>query len=741
MSNSRRFGAAVVCSVMVLAFALPSTAQTSAKTSQVQPWMDARLPAEKRAKLVVEQMTLDEKIQLVHGSGWGVLREGAYVAPGNNGGAGFVPGIPRLHIPDINLADSAVGVRMAARDSRYATLLPSVLGLAATWDPAAGHLYGDVIGRELRDQGYNMSIGGGVDLMREPRNGRNFEYAGEDPLLAGTEVGNLIAGVQSNRIIGDVKHYALNDQETNRNTVNALLDHRSMRETDLLAFQIAIAIGHPLATMCSYNRIDGDYACENDYTLNKVLKGDFGFRGFVLSDWDGTHSTVKAALNGLDQEQPSGDFFGPALKQAVEAGTVPMSRLNDMVSRVLYALFASGVIDFPPDHRVVNPFLGEKDAQHIAEEGIVLLQDTDHILPLSKGAHSIAVIGSHADVGVLSGGGSAQVDSPGGNAIDPSEGASPWGKPIYFPSAPLEFIRDKAPQANIVYNSGDDVNSAAALAAKSGTVVLFLHQWMSEGADSPTLSLPDNQDALVEAVAKANPHTIVVLENGGPVSMPWSSHVAAIVESWYPGIGGGEAIANILFGDVNPSGKLPATFAVRDADLPYPHVPGLTDKTTNNGMNAHTDVVAEQEQNPTVDYNIQGLKVGYKWFQAEHKTPLFAFGHGLSYTTFAYSALSVDRGAATFRIQNTGKVAGTDVAQLYATLPTASGEGFRRLVGWQRVSLAPGESKSVTITADPTLLSVFDTATDTWKRLAGQYLFEAGTASDDLPLHTTVTLP
>jgi beta-glucosidase len=450
---------------------------------------------------------------------------------------------------------------------------------------------------------------------------------------------------------------------------------------------------------------------------------------------------VKAALNGLDQEQPSANFFGPELKKAVEAGTVPASRLDDMVERILYSLFASGAIDDPPARRVVNPFLGEKDAQHIAEEGIVLLQNTNSILPLSKSGGSIAVIGSHADVGVLSGGGSAQVDSPGGNAINPSEGASPWGKPIYFPSAPLEFIRDKAPQSSTVYNSGDDVKAAAALAAKSDTVILFLHQWQSEGADSPTLSLPDDQDALVEAIAKANPHTIVVLENGGPVSMPWASHVAAILESWYPGIGGGEAIANILFGDVNPSGKLPATFAARDADLPYQHVPGLTENTKNNGMNAHTDAVAEQEQNPTVDYNIQGLKVGYKWFQTEHKTPLFAFGHGLSYTTFAYSALSVNHSTATLTLTNTGKVTGTDVAQLYATLPSASGEPFRRLVGWQRITLAPGESKVISITTDPTLLSIFDVSTDSWKRLPGQYLFEAGTASDDLTLHTTVTLP
>jgi beta-glucosidase len=267
---------------------------------------------------------------------------------------------------------------------------------------------------------------------------------------------------------------------------------------------------------------------------------------------------------------------------------------------------------------------------------------------------------------------------------------------------------------------------------------------MSEGQDSATLSLPDHQDALVEAVAAANPRTIVVLENGGPVNMPWAKHVAAILESWYPGIGGGQAIANLLFGDVNPSGKLPATFAANDADLPYPRVPGLTEKTRNNGMDGHTDAAAAQEQHPTVDYNTpQGLKVGYKWFQTEHKTPLFAFGHGLSYTTFAYSTLTLDSHttAATFTLSNTGKLPGVEIAQLYATLPTASGEPFRRLVAFQRVPLAPGESKTITLTPDPVLLSIFDTPTNTWKRLPGSYLFEAGTASDDLPLRATVALP
>src|ERR1022692_1714087 len=320
-----------------------------AKPPKVQgPWMDKTLPPDKRADMLIAQMTLDEKIQLVHGTGWGAMRPGAPVPPGSNEGAGFVPGIERLGIPPINMADSAVGVRMAAGESRYATLLPSTLGAAASFDPEAAFLYGSVIGRELRDQGYNMSIGGGVDLIREPRNGRNFEYASEDPILAGTLVGQLARGVQSNRIMGDIKHYVLNDQETGRNVLDAVLDPRALRETDLLAFQIAITLAHPAGVMCSYNRVNGDYACENAFTLNQVLKHDWGLKGFVLSDWAGTHSTVKAALAGLDMDQPGDDgYFSESLKQAVQDGKVPEARLDDMVHRIVRSMFSSGVIDGP----------------------------------------------------------------------------------------------------------------------------------------------------------------------------------------------------------------------------------------------------------------------------------------------------------------------------------------------------------------------------------------------------------
>ena len=688
-----------------------------AKPPKVQgPWMDKTLPPDKRADMLIAQMTLDEKIQLVHGTGWGAMRPGAPVPPGSNEGAGFVPGIERLGIPPINMADSAVGVRMAAGESRYATLLPSTLGAAASFDPEAAFLYGSVIGRELRDQGYNMSIGGGVDLIREPRNGRNFEYAGEDPILAGTMVGQLMKGLQAQQVMGDIKHYAFNDQETGRNILNVILDKRAMRETDLLAFQIALKISQPAGVMCAYNKVNGDYSCENDYLLNQVLKKEWGFQGWVLSDWGGTHSTTKAALNGLDQEMPGDRFFGAPLEKAVDSREVPEARLNDMVHRILRSMFACGVIDNPPVRSVVDPFQGLEDAQHIAEESIVLLKNDSNQLPLDAArVKSIALIGSHADVGVLSGGGSAQVDPPGGDAVTHRKGGTPWMRPAWFPSSPLKYIRARAPQAAVEYDDGSDPAAAAKLAKASQVAIVFVNQWMSEGRDAATLSLPDNQDALVSAVAAANPHTIVVIESGGPISMPWVANVKGVLEAWYPGIGGAQALAAILFGDVNPSARLPVTFAKSDADLPHPQVPGIDLKPAN--------------RPPPFDVPYtEGLKVGYKWFEAEHKEPLFPFGYGLSYTTFAYSALKADGNARTvsFSVKNTGRRAGTEVAQVYVMLPSAAGEPFKRLAAWERVPLKAGESKTVTLPLDPLYLSIFNAEKDGWELVAGDYKAFAG---------------
>ena len=709
---------AVLAGALALA---PLLAQRAAQPQAPKgPWMDKSLSPDKRADLVLAEMTLDEKIQLVHGTG-GFAASG----PRSNGGAGVVEGVPRLGLPDLQLADSAVGVRSAADRGRYSTLLPSTIGEAATWNLKMAWAYGDVIGRELRDQQYNVSLGGGVDITREPRNGRNFEYQGEDPVLAGKMVAQFVKGLQSNSVIGDVKHYAFNDQETGRNIGNVLIGKRAARETDLLAFEIAVEEGQPGMVMCSYNKMNGDWACENSYLLNDVLKKAWNFQGFVLSDWGGTHSTAKAALAGLDNEEPGGRFFGAELKKAVDGNQVPMSRLNDMVHRILRTEFALGVVDDPPRGRVVDPFRGADTAQEIAEQAIVLLKNAGNQLPLNAATvKSIAIIGAHADSGMLSGGGSAQVDAPG-------SGPSPWGRPVWFPTSPLKAIRAKAPKAKVEFNDGADPAAAAALAKSSEVAIVFVNQATSEGSDLPTLTLPGDQDNLVGAVAAANAHTVVVLETGGAAAMPWIDRVSGALEVWYPGIRGDVALANILFGDVNPTGKLPVTFARSDADLPHPHIPGI-------------ELVPPPGQRPRgpmpafdIDYS-EGLKVGYKWFDAEKKEPLFAFGHGLSYTTYAYSGLKAGIDSVTFTVRNTGKRAGAEIAQVYAGLPAAANEPPKRLVAWERIPLAPGESQTVTLAIDPKFLSIFNEEKDGWELLPGDYRFFVGGSSRWTPLTATV---
>jgi beta-glucosidase len=711
------------------------------------PWMDKSLSPDQRADLVVAQMTLDEKIQLVHGGQ--AAPGGAQGQPTrSNGGAGWIPGIPRLGIPDVNMADSAVGVTRGASRSRYSTPLPSTLAAAATWDLKLAYLYGSVIGRELRDQGYNMSIGGGVNLMREPRNGRNFEYQGEDPILAGKTIGQVMKAVQDHQILGDIKHYALNDQETGRNIGSVVLDKRSMRETDLLAFEIGLRDSQAGGVMCAYNKINGDYACENDYTLNQVLKKAFGFKGWVLSDWGATHSTVKAAMAGLDQEMPGSTYFGDALKKAVESGEVPTSRLNDMVRRMLRSMFAVGVIDNPPVQKVVDVFKGLEDAQLIAEQGTVLLKNANGQLPLNASIiKSIAVIGSHADVGVLSGGGSAQVDPPGGNAVVSPPAPGTGRIPVYYPSSPLKALRAKAPKAKVQYNDGTDPAAAASLAKASEVAVVFVSQPMSESRDAATLSLPDNQDALVSAVAKANPHTIVVLETGGPVSMPWVDSVNGVLAAWFPGIRGAEAIASILFGDVNPSAKLPATFAKSEADLPHPEIAGISLLAKAAAARGAAGAPGGGRGGALPPFDIpypEGLKVGYKWFDAENKQPLFPFGFGLSYTTYAYSGLkttvSGKNVTVNFSVRNTGKRAGAEIAQVYVSLPASAGEPPQRLVAWEKVQLAPGEAKTVSLALDPQFLSIFNVNKDGWELVPGDYKVLVGASSRSTPLTEIVKI-
>jgi beta-glucosidase len=682
--------------------------------------MDQALTADERADLVLKQMTLDEKLALLHGNGMPHSENWRMpLSDLGNGGAGYGPGVARLGIPPIVMSDAAYGVRGSGANGRYSTALPADLALAFSWDPKLACDYGVLIGRELRAQGFNMTLGGGVNLARDPRNGRTFEYAGEDPLLAGSMVGNLMKCEQEQHVIGDIKHFALNDQETGRNIVNAIISERGLQESDLLAFHIAINIANPGAVMCSYNRINGNYACENPYILRDTLKQDWGFKGFVLSDWGGTHSTQAAISAGLDQEQPMADFLGPKLREALESNDISQAQIDDSTRRVLRAEFVAGVVDHPIETSVVDVREGLKIAQTIEEKSIVLLRNKNAILPLSGAQlHRVAVIGGHADVGMISGGGSAQVDPPEGNAImPPRQGATHWQDTIWFPTSPLSALREAMPAVQIEFDAGKDRSAAARLAKSADVAIVFVYQWESEGMDLPNLSLSDEQDELIERVAEANPRTIVVLETGTAVRMPWIDKVQGIVEAWYAGSSGHEALANILTGKVNPTAKLAMTFPVSEKDLPRPTIEplGLDDQGQGSGV---VNDAAHVSSKYSVTY-FEGAKVGYKWYQAEHKPTLFPFGFGLAYTTYEYSRMTVENGkeksTVNFSVRNTGERTGTEIAQVYTALPDEAGEPYRRLVGWERVELRPGESKTVSVSIDPRMLSIYEEQKHQWR--------------------------
>ncbi|RRA49546.1 glycoside hydrolase family 3 C-terminal domain-containing protein [Acidipila sp. EB88] len=741
--------AALVCTSLQ---ARAQQAPAAAPASMPRPWMNTALSADARADLLLRQLTLDQKIQLLHGTGDPHDGPEDPHAKDGNSGSGYVPGFPEYGLPGIQMDDSAYGVAYSAGSGRYSTALPSNLGLAATWDPAVAERYGSLIGHELRDQGYNMTLGGGVNLTREPRDGRTFEYLGEDPVLAGTMVGHLIQGVQSAHVIGHIKHYAVNDQESGRHAVSSEISERAARESDLLAFQLGIEIGRPGAVMCSYNRINGVYGCENDFLLKTVLKGDWHYPGFVVSDWLATHSTVHASHAGLDNEEPGNTFFDTKLKAAVTEGSVSTAELDDHVHRVLRSMFAAGIVDDPPQKGVPDVFAHALVAREIAQQSMVLLRNEAHTLPIdTHEVHTLAVIGRNADRGMISGGGSAQVDPPGGNAIgkiDEKDKKADWQRAVWFPDSPLaaiqEHLRSLHESTRVTFNDGSDLAAAAEAARHADVVLVYAYQWQAEGIDLPTLALPDAQDAMIAAVAHANPHTVVVLETGGPVLMQWVHDVAAIVESWYSGSKGADAVADLLFGTVNPGSKLPVTFPLRDQDLPHPALieppPASQEDWTD------TDRMSRRLLAGLPPFSVrydEALKVGYKWYDAEKKPVLFPFGFGLSYTTFAYSNLRVEEGSevtATFTIRNTGARAGEEIAELYSTMPETSGEPPKRLVGWCKLLLQPGEQKTTTVSIPLARFSIWDEAHHGWSVPPGKYALLVGPSSATAALQQTLNL-
>jgi beta-glucosidase len=714
-----------------------------------QPWMNTSLSPDERAALLIEQLTLDEMISLVHGPMPALLD-----APPADAamGAGYIPGVARLGIPPLNETDASLGIAnpRQVRKGDGATGLPSGLSLASTWDPELAYAAGAMVGSEARDKGFNVLLGGGANLTREPRCGRNFEYLGEDPLLAGVLAGEAIKGAQSNQIVCTLKHFALNDQETCRHVVDARIDEGALRESDLLAFQIAIERGDPGSVMCAYNRVNGEWAGENDFLLNQVLKNDWGYRGWVMSDWGAVHTTAKAALAGMDQE--SGEqldrevYFGELLKEAVQQGEVRFERLSNMVHRILRSLIDKGVFDMPAEKRATDYEANARIAQAAAEAGTVLLKN-DGVLPLKGNQRKIAVIGAHADVGVLSGGGSSQVLPVGGAGLEipVTMGlSSAFSQVTYHPSAPLAAIRGLTRNTEVVYASGEDHAAAAALAKDADVAIVFADQWATEAEDLPTLSLPNNQDALIAAVAAANAKTVVVLETGTPVLAPWLSDVSALLQAWYPGTRGGEAIARILFGEVNPSGRLPISFPRDVADLVRPEIPGMIFGPPVEGKTLPTSFpdVQQHKGRFSVEHP-EGADVGYRWFAKTGRATLFPFGFGLSYTGFGYGGLAVEGGetlTVSLDVTNTGAIAGIDTPQVYALVSGSDGKESQRLIGWSRVALAPGETKRVKITADPRLLANYDVTLPGWRIAGGSVGVAVGTSAEALILRGEATL-
>ena len=702
------------------------------------PWDDKSLSPDKRADLVLKKMTLEEKVTIVDGMFGSVAKLGGQEiepVPGVlMGSAGHIPGVPRLGIPAQEETDAGLGVATQGntRDKvRERTSLPAGIATAATWNPAIAYQGGAMIGSEARNSGFNVILAGGVNLTREPRNGRNFEYAGEDPLLAGTIDGAEIKGVQSNHIISTLKHFAENDQETGRMVASVELDDAQARMSDLLAFQFALEAADPGSVMCSYNRIHGTYACENDPLLNGILKKEWGYKGYVMSDWGGDHSTAKAINAGLDQESAwvfdGVNHFGDDLRKALADKSVSKVRLDQMAHRILRSLFAKGVMDDPVKPGPIDYAKDGAVTQADAEEGIVLLKNDGNLLPLRPSLKKVVVIGGHADVGVPAGGGSSMVYPVGGNAVPGIEPKSWPGPVMYHPSSPLKALKARLGQTEIAFADGADSAAAAKLAAGADIVLVFARNWDGEDHDEP-LSLPDKQDELITAIAAANSKTVVVLETGNPVLMPWLGQVSGVVEAWYPGTSGGEAIARVLSGEVDSSGRLPITFPASLEQLPHPQLVGA-DKPDGTLFD--------------IDYP-EGAAAGYKWYDKQNLKPLFPFGYGLSYSTYAYDNLTAkeEGGKVTvsFTVKNTGARAGKDVPQVYVGHQGDGWEAPRRLAGWEKVALAPGESKQVSLTVDPRLLAYFDAKSHKWVIAKGAYELSLGASSRDLKLNSSVNL-
>lgn len=710
--------------VFLLIIAYSSRGQASKNTS-----VNAKIDA------LIKKMTLEEKVNMIHAS------------------SSFTSGgVPRLGIPELVTSDGPHAVRAEhGRDWELdknvydsGTYLPVGTCLAATWNPKLGYEYGSVLGSEANFRGKDVILGPGINIIRSPINGRNFEYQSEDPYLISKMVVGYIKGVQDQGISACVKHYAANNLEKNRNTVDVNMSERALREIYLPGFKAAVTEAGVNTLMGSYNKFRGQWATHNYYLINQVLKKEWGFKGLVMSDWGAVHNTMEALWNGCDIEMGTdlsmlpnpnyGKFFmGDTVVQLVRSGKVDENILNEKVRRILYVMYKTNMIDGQRKKGEYNTKAHQQTALKVAEEGIVLLKNENKILPLSSTVKSIAVIGYNAERKQAMGGGSSQAKA-------------------FYEITPLEGIKAVGRnKVNVTYTRGYKIERGATAdlemirqaveAASKADVAVIVGGWThgynyavwadnaydAEDIDKPNMTMPFGQDQLIKAVLKANPKTVVVLMGGGAIDItPWSNDAPAILQAWYPGMEGGNALARILFGQVNPSGKLPMTFMKTLADAPSEKI-GITTKDTQRL------------------YYTDDIYVGYRYFDTYKVEPQFAFGHGLSYTTFDYSNLKVtgskNKATVSFTLKNTGNVAGAEVAQVYvkqekSTLPRPEKE----LKAFEKVMLQPGQQKTITLTLNEDAFQYFNDLSNKWILEPGIFNIMVGGSSRAIRLNGKVTL-
>lgn len=710
-------------------FAVATIIPIGLNSQEIPVYRDASRPVEERINDAISRMTLEEKVGLIH-------------ADRSYGSAG----VPRMGIPENNLTDGPSGLRPemvwqtwihADMSSDSCTAFPAIVCLAATWNPEMGYLFGKSLGEEALYRNKNMLLGPAVNIFRTPMNGRNFEYMGEDPYLASKMAVSYIKGVQKNHVSACVKHFAVNNQETKRTTINTIVDERTLHEIYFPAFKAAVQEGGVWSIMGAYNKFNGQYCCHNSYLLNDVLRGQWDFDGVVVSDFGGTHDTQEAIDNGLDME--FGTDLGsieayqnyrlakPYLKLLRE-NKASVDVLNEKVRRVLRMMYRTNMSEGRPWGTLASEEHALA-ARRIAEEGIVLLKNNKNVLPLDIQSYKrILVIGENAVKIMSRDGGSSEAKSK-------------------YEIVPLEGIRKYvANRAQINYQPGysstaseavnDSLQAEAVKAAKGADIILYIGGMNKslyqdcEGVDRQSYNIPYNQDALIASLSAANPSLVAIMICGNAYAMPWYEKVPAIVQAWYGGTEAGNAIASVLFGETNPSGKLPFSFPVKIED------------------NAAHTFNAYPGDGETVEYK-EGIFVGYRWFEKKKIKPLFAFGHGLSYTAFAYGKITLDKKVMkdtdnltiTIPVTNIGKREGAEVVQMYimdkeSSLPRP----VKELKGFKKVKIAPGETTEVTFTIGKEALSFYDPARHEWVAEPGKFQVLIGGASDKISSSATFAL-